>query len=207
MSDMLLAAAQAMHEDYKGLDLISVAVFREPDSKVAEGDVMESNKDSQPSPNEPGMFRFVEVGMRLSYELEPIGQIRTSFGHTIEFCPVLTSRGWSTHKEFIASLRLIHRADQSREIGRCLVDQDEVVAWGRLLRQLRDNCCSDGLQTRKFEYETRHGIRIVWQSGICVPFLLHVSSPQPAILPNDFIGQLLTIFDEFEILCDKIHSI
>ena len=40
---------------------------------------MEFNEDPQPSsPDEPGTFRFVEVGMRLTYELESLGQIRTS---------------------------------------------------------------------------------------------------------------------------------
>lgn len=166
---------------------------------------MEFNEDPQPSsPDEPGTFRFVEVGMRLTYELESLGQIRTSLGQTIEFCPVLSTRGWSTHKEFIASLRLIHLADQTREIGRCLLDQDEVAAWGRLLRRMQENdCCSDGLKTRSFEYESRHGVRMVWRNGINAPFLLHVSSPQPAILPVDFISQLLKIFDEFELLCSK----
>lgn len=166
---------------------------------------MEFNEVPDPSsPDEPGTFRFVEVGMRLTYELESLGQIRTSLGHTIEFYPVLSTRGWSTHKEFIASLRLIHLADQTLEIGRCLLNQDEVVAWGRLLRRMQENDgCSDGLRTRSFEYETRHGAKLVWRKGNIASFLLHVSSPQPAILPKDFISQLLKIFDDFELLCSK----
>lgn len=168
---------------------------------------MEFNEDTQPSsPDQPDTFQFIEVGMRLTYEFESLGQIRTALGQMIEFYPVLSTRGWSTHKEFIASLRLIHLADQTREIGHCLLDQDEVAAWIRWLRRMQQNDgCSDGLKTRSFEYATRHGVRMVWRNGISAPFLLHVSSPQPAILPADFISQLLKIFDEFELLCRKFE--
>jgi hypothetical protein len=176
--------------------------------QVRRGGIMVLNEGSpSPSPNEPGMFRFIEVGMRLTYEFESLGQIRTSLGHTIEFRPVFSSRGWSTHKEIIASLRLIHLADQSREIGRCLLDQDEVTAWGRLLRPMPDkDCCSDGWQTRSLELETRHGIRMVWQNGINGSFLLYISSQQPAILPLDFASRLLKIFDDFELLSRKYEQ-
>jgi hypothetical protein len=167
------------------------------------------NEDSQSSsPGEPAVFRFIEAGMRLTYEFESIGRIQASLGQTIEFSPVFSIRGWSNHKEFIASLRLKHFTYDYREIGRCLLDLDEVVAWSQLLRQMqeRQDGCSE-LQMRSVEYESRHGVRMVWQSGIKrqneASFLLHVSSPQVAIVSADFISQLLIIFDDFELLCRR----
>lgn len=165
-----------------------------------------SEETSSSSPDEPGMFRFIEVGMRLTYELQSIGQIKTSLGQTVEFYPVISSRGWSTHKELIRSLRFVHLAAPSHVIGHCLVDRDEVAAWGRWLRMMQEErpCC-DELPTRSFEYVTRHGVRLIWHDGSYTPFTLHVASRQAAILPTDFVSQLLKIFDDFEGLCRKFE--
>lgn len=66
------------------------------------------------------MFGLIEVGMRLTYEMESLGQIRTALGHTIDFRPVFSSRGYSTHKEFIASLRLIRTfKGQASQVSVC----------------------------------------------------------------------------------------
>jgi hypothetical protein len=157
------------------------------------------------STDEPFLFRFIESGMHVIYEYEPIGGIQTTLGHTIQFCPVLAARGWSDHKEFIASLRLKHFADKDREIGRCLVNQDEIAAWSKLLLRMQEHRECSGLKSELkinyYEYTTRHGVKMVWpmaQNYGDSPYLLYVASKQPAILPSDFLGKLLQIFDDFE---------
>jgi len=156
------------------------------------------------SPNDPETFRFVEAGMRLTYELESLGEIVASMGQTIQFCPVLSTRGWSNHKDFVASLRLKHLDGASHEIGRCLLDQDEVAAWTHFLRWTQGGDRCSGLRTTSLEYASRHGVRMIWQGGTFWNeslFFLHVSSEQAAILPAEFISQLLKIFDDFDSLC------
>jgi hypothetical protein len=159
------------------------------------------------SPDDPPMFQFVEAGMRLTYEFEALGILEAGLGHTIEFFPLLSVRGWSSHKEVMASLRLVHRAGDRREIGRCLLDQDEVDAWERLFRPMRDGgpCDSahEGVRVQGFEYASRHGIRLVWQrhmNPLDTRYRLYVSAQQAALLPSDFLDQFLTIFNEFAAL-------
>ncbi len=41
------------------------------------------------------------------------------------------------------------------------------------------------------------------EPGINAPYPLHVASLQPAILPADFVSQLLKIFHDFELLCSQ----
>lgn len=164
------------------------------------------NDGPSSSADEPGMFRFIEVGMRLTYELQSIGQIETSLGQTIEFYPVISSRGWSTHKEIVRSLRFVHRIDRSHVIGHCLVDQDEIAAWSRWLRtMLEERAGCEEFRTSRFEYVTRHGVQLNWHTGSFTPFMLHVASRQAAILPADFVGRLLKIFNDFEELCSKFE--
>lgn len=160
------------------------------------------SEDSQSSPlDQPNMLKFVESGMRLTYEFESIGRIEASLGQTIEFHPVISCRGWLNGKELIAALRWKHFASEGREIGRCLLDQDEVKAWGQLLRPMRERDPCSGLRVTCFEYVSRHGIKLFWKSdpdSNNAPFLVFVASAQAAILPSDFISRLLIIFDDFE---------
>lgn len=165
------------------------------------------SEDSQfELPEEPPMLQFVESGMQLILEFESLGQIDAALGHTIRFCPVLAVRGWSDHREYAVSLRLKHVADQNREVGRCLLNEDEVAAWRKLLLQMQQHEECSEYETNSFEYVTRHGIRMVWQAGLIwndAPFFLYVSTMQPAILPRDFIRQLLDIFNAFDLFCSS----
>lgn len=163
------------------------------------------SEDSQPDPDDERLlFRFVESGMNLSYEFGPIGSITASLGHVIQLCPVLAVRGWATHKEFTPSLRFKHFIDRDHVIGSCLVNQDEVLAWRELLLDMqRVNSC--GPRPDSFEYGTRHGLRLRWQAGLIwgTHFLLYVASKQAALLPPDFVSQLLAIFNDFEEFCAR----
>ncbi|WP_010587354.1 hypothetical protein [Schlesneria paludicola] len=168
------------------------------------------NDDSDPSEaNEPFMFRFVAPGMRLTYELESIGQLRASLGHSIDFCPVLTSVGWNQQKQTLCSLRLKHSINDVQEISRCLLDRDEVTAWSALLNSqiASGHCCdSESFLVNDFEYATRHGIRWTWSSkGIfgSPVNVLYIASKQSALFTNGFFIELLEIFDTFETLCHK----
>lgn len=165
------------------------------------------NDDS--SSNEPFMFRFVAPGVRLTYELESIGQLRASLGHSIDFCPVLVAVGWNQQKQILHSLRLKHWMNDEREISHCLLDRDEISAWASLLNsQLASGYCCDveSFRVTEFEYATRHGIRWTWSSkGICgEPVnVLQVASKQSAIFTNGFHVDLLEIFNDFETHCQK----
>lgn len=160
--------------------------------------------ESQP-PKEPHpLLSFVEHGMLLTYEFESLGQIEAALGQVIQFCPVLTVRGWSTHKEYVASLRLKYFAEPNRLTSQCLLDQDEICAWRRLLLATRQSGCCPEVRTNGLEYVTRHGIKLVWQARSIwkdAAYFLYVNCRQAAILPTHFDSQLLQIFDDFESFC------
>ena len=159
--------------------------------------------DGSESFHEQRMSRFVRAGMRLTYEFESLGEISTALGHRIVFFPVISSRTWSTRKEYNAALRFVHFADRYREIGRCLVDHDEVSAWGELFRTClqEGECGKSEFRCLRGEYVTRHGVRLVWGAG--ESYRLYVASPQPAHLPCSFITRLLQIFSQFEVFCQQ----
>jgi hypothetical protein len=150
--------------------------------------------------NEGPLFEFIEPGMAMAFEYDSIGSIRAALAQTIEFFPAVLIRGWSEHKELTPSLRLRHFTSDRREIGRCLLDYDEVKAWAEWLRTLQIGAgCSDREppRLRHFEYQSRHGIRIVW-NGL---YQLHVAAVQSAILPRDFMEDLLMILEAFQTFC------
>lgn len=157
------------------------------------------------TPDEPEHFRFIEAGTQLTYEFESLGTLQAALFQTIDFCPVVSFRGWSKHKEMTASLRLKHYAYDRREIGSCLLDRDEVTAWHRMLLRTQepDAECSQRRLTN-FEYITRHGIKMVCKAGQNeTSFLMYISGLQAAILQPNVVGQLLNIFEDFETLYRK----
>ena len=156
---------------------------------------------NEDTPSSSPLLRFVEAGMRLTYEFESLGELEASFGQSIRLCPVVSVRGWSDNKECTASLRLTHFDSERREIGHCLLDHDEIAVWSQLLCEMQTGHCCSELQTSRLEYVSRHGIVLVWQSNSEMlegAFVLNVSSPQTAILPPEFVSTLIDIFDEFE---------
>lgn len=164
----------------------------------------------QPSARKHPLFDFVESGMRLTREFASLGHLACSFGHVIEFRPVLSVVGWSDRKEFHAALRMRHLDPHGRELGVCLLDRDEVRCWSGLLNGIICGSYASFGDPRqdsldRVEYTSRHGAKLVCQGHWMKadPWGLQVATGQTAILPIDFASTLIDLFAEFESLCEK----
>lgn len=166
-----------------------------------------SSDDDSTSPDSPerSVFDYIESGMSLVYEYQTIGQMSVGFGQTIFVRPVVACKGYSKRKEFTTSLRFIHATYDNREIGRCLLDRDEVAAWIHFLTSMLSVSteCTVDLKVQRLDYVSRHGIRLVCRPDNAAPYTLHVASEQAALLPSaSFATDLLAILGEFEAFCE-----
>ncbi|HCS54965.1 hypothetical protein [Rubinisphaera sp.] len=149
--------------------------------------------------------REIAPGVRLQFEFEELGRLKTIIRELIVFKPFVTHFGLKKKTLTTVSLKVSFHDAYSNLISQCLINRDEVDA---LLSYCHNSECEPlSLKLKWAEYRTRHGFVWIWDDrcrATSCRYQFLINSQKPAVIDHETHTEFLHLLSDFQDFCESL---